>query len=166
LAINDGDQGESGGALVEFALTLPIMAMLILSAAELGMVAYASIQVTNASRAAAQYGAQNTSSAADTTGMQRAAANEASLVSGLTTTVSVSGICSSGNACTGNDNGSGPTCLNTDCQTNVNDHIETILTVTSSASFSPAARLNISGVGVLPSSFNLKHVTVQKCLNC
>jgi Flp pilus assembly protein TadG len=152
---------EDGGAIVEFALTMPFLILLLLGAVELSRVAFAAIQITNASRAAAQYGAQNTNSAADSTGMATAATNEATGLTGVSTVVSVSGICSSGAVCTGVNNGSGPTCVNTDCQTNAGDHIETVLTVTSSVSFSPGIRIS-----AIPSSFTLSHTTVQKCLNC
>ena len=49
--------GESGGALVETALTMPLLVILVLGAVELARVAYAAIEVSNAARAAVSYGA-------------------------------------------------------------------------------------------------------------
>lgn len=68
---------QSGHALVELAMTLPIMVALLIGAAELGMVSYTAIEVANAAKAAVQYGAQNSTTAADTTGMKTAAINDA-----------------------------------------------------------------------------------------
>ena len=166
--IKKWQRNERGGALVEFALTMPVLILLLAGSVELARITYTAIQITNASRAAAQYGAQNSSSASDydnssaqNAGIQRAAANEASGLSGVTTTVVVSGMCSSGAACTGASSSAGPTCKNTDCQTNSGDHIETLLHVTSSITFSPGIQIK-----ALPTSFTLQHTTVQKCLNC
>ncbi|WP_348262791.1 TadE/TadG family type IV pilus assembly protein [Telmatobacter sp. DSM 110680] len=159
---------DSGGALVEFALTMPVLTLLLAGSVELARIAYTSIEITNASRAAAQYGAQNSTTAADydnssaqNGGIQKAAAIEASGLNGVTTTVLISGMCSSGASCTGTSNAAGPTCKNTDCQTNSGDHIETILNVTSSITFSPGIQIK-----ALPTTFTLSHTTVQKCLNC
>ena len=49
--------GETGSALVETALTFPVLIMMLLGAVELGEVAYASIETSNAARAGAQYAA-------------------------------------------------------------------------------------------------------------
>lgn len=68
---------QSGQALIELALTLPILVALLIGAAELAQVSYVAIEVANAAKAAAQYGAQNVTTAADTTGMQTAAINDA-----------------------------------------------------------------------------------------
>ncbi len=51
--------GETGGALVETALTLPLLVTLTLGSVELARVAYTSIEVANAAKAAVSYGAQN-----------------------------------------------------------------------------------------------------------
>ncbi|SRR6266568_9160261 len=118
-------RSETGGALVETALTLPVLVTLLLGSVEFARVAYASIEVANAAKAAVSYGAQTITTEADTTGIQTVAANDASDLTGLTTTASTSFICSDNSASTG---------LNTDC---TGSQIETILTVTTSASYSP-----------------------------
>ena len=71
-------KNESGQALVEAAISLPLMLALLLGVAEVGKMIYCSIEVTNAARAATQYAAMNggaftTSGALDTTGMLVAA---------------------------------------------------------------------------------------------
>jgi Flp pilus assembly protein TadG len=50
---------ESGQALVELALMMPIMMLLLVGALALARVAYAAIEVSNAAKAAVQYGASS-----------------------------------------------------------------------------------------------------------
>lgn len=77
-------RGEGGQALVETALTLPMLALMLLGAFEFSRVAYAAIEVTNAARAAAQYGAMNGGGFLDTDGMLAAAnADAGNLNNGL-----------------------------------------------------------------------------------
>jgi Flp pilus assembly protein TadG len=144
---------EEGGPLVETALTLPVLITLLLGAVELARVAYTSIECTNAARAGASYGMQSATTESDTTGIQTVAASDAAeIAGGLSTTVATSGICSDGTACTG----AGNSCQNTDCSTS---QIETILTVTTTATVSPMVR--IPG---LPSTYTVHGTAVQKVL--
>ena len=77
-------RGEGAQALTETALTLPMLALMLLGAFEFSRVAYAAIEVTNAARAAAQYGAMNGGGFLDTSGMLAAAkADAGNLNSGL-----------------------------------------------------------------------------------
>ena len=145
-------RSSEGQALVEVSLTTPFLAMVLLGSVEIARVAYSSIQVANAAKAAVQYGAQSTATASDLTGIKTAASNDASEVSGLTTTVSISGICSNGNACSG----TGGTCLPTDCS---GAHIEEVLTVDTSATVTPSIYLPGNH------SFQLHGHATQKVLN-
>jgi Flp pilus assembly protein TadG len=82
---------QAGHALVELALGLTfILVPLLLGSAELARVSFVAIEVANAAKAAAQYGAQNSTTAADTAGMQTAASNDAPTLSGLHTNVTLS----------------------------------------------------------------------------
>jgi Flp pilus assembly protein TadG len=73
------------------ALCLPILLLLLLGAIEFGRFAYLAIELSNAAKAAAQYGAQNSITGADVTGMQAVAAQDAPEVTaqctGFTTTI-------------------------------------------------------------------------------
>lgn len=69
--------GDSGQALIETALTLPLLLLMLLGAFEFGRCVYASIEITNAAKAAAQYGAQNSTTAADINGMKLVAMQDA-----------------------------------------------------------------------------------------
>lgn len=77
---------ESGTSLVEFAIVLPFLALLLIGLIDFGRYTYDSILAANAARAGVQYGAQNLQKAADTAGMQAAAAADAQNLTGLTAT--------------------------------------------------------------------------------
>jgi Flp pilus assembly protein TadG len=140
--------GEAGGALIETAVTVPLLFILILGAVETAQVAYASIEVANAAKAAVAYGAQTGGTAGDTAGITYAATHDAANIPSLTvTSTSISYICSDGSASTG---------LSTDC---ANSHIEEILTVTTQATLSSV--IHLPG---LPTSYTLHGQASEKCL--
>jgi len=66
----------AGQSLVEFVLIVPLLVILLVGAIEIGRAAYYAIAVTNASRAAVQYGAQNTATAAKTILIKQAAVDD------------------------------------------------------------------------------------------
>jgi Flp pilus assembly protein TadG len=145
-----GTRAEAGGSLVELALTLPILVLLVLGAAELGWVTYASDEVANAARAGVSYGCQTSATAGDITGIQNTAAADAPDIPLGTTTVTTSCICSNGSAAVGGC-GSPTACPGSE--------IETILTVQTQASVTPLIR--IPG---FPTSLTLHGQAVQKVL--
>lgn len=140
---------EAGQAVVEFALVMPLLALLLMGGAELARLAHAAIEVSNAAKAAVQYGAQNRATAGDTAGMLTAARNDASGqgLSGLTLSASTSCTCSDGTA---------STCKSTDCS---GSHIEAILTVNTQATFDPV--IHLPG---LPTTYTLTGHATQKVL--
>ena len=87
---------DNGQALIELALVLPIFVLLLLGAADLGRLAYASIEVSNAAHAGIQYGAQNHNTAMDINGMKQAAINDGSNIATLQATATNFCICSDG----------------------------------------------------------------------
>lgn len=137
----------SGQALLEAALTLSVLSLLLLGTVEFGKVAYASIEVTRAAKAGVQYGDASTTTATDATGIANAAASEASDISGLTTTSSVSCSCA---------NGGVSTCLNTDCSSST---IVVTLTVRTSVTYDPG--IHLPG---LPATYTLHGLAVQQVL--
>jgi Flp pilus assembly protein TadG len=100
---------ESGQSLAELALLLPVLLITVMGIIEISRVGYFSMEVANAARAGVQYGAQNSATASDSTGMQTAAMNDAANISGLTATGSHSCKCSDGSstACLSNTCSSG-----------------------------------------------------------
>jgi Flp pilus assembly protein TadG len=140
-------ESDSGSALIELGLSVPLFAGLLLGSVELARTVYASIEVANAAKAAVQYGVQTSVTATDTTGIKLAAANEAYDLSGLSTTVSTSCVCSDGSA---------STCLNTDCSSS---QIEQVLSVRTQVSIDPL----IHAPG-LPTSYTMTGRAIQKVL--
>jgi Flp pilus assembly protein TadG len=139
--------GDQGGALVEMALTIPLLLALLLGAAEFGMASYAAVEVENAAMAGVQYGTSSPNASGDITGIQNAAANDAANITLGTTTVSHTCICA---------NGTTSTCLPTDC---TGSHPETILKVQTQTTFTPG--INVPG---FPTSFTIYGQAVQKVL--
>jgi Flp pilus assembly protein TadG len=75
--INSFSACESGNALVELAISLPLFLVLILGTAEIANLAWASVQINNAARAGAAYASLSRINAADGANIQLAAQNEA-----------------------------------------------------------------------------------------
>lgn len=92
-----------GQAFVELALILPLCLLLLVGAAELGRLAYASIEVSNAARAGVAYGAQSHITASDIAGIQLAATQDAPDVSSLSATATISCTCTDGTTITCSD---------------------------------------------------------------
>ena len=78
-------------SLVEFALTLPLLSLLLLGTVDLGRVFKLYVTITNASREGARYGIQNP---ADTPGIQAHAIQEASSSGVLLTPSDITVACS------------------------------------------------------------------------
>jgi hypothetical protein len=75
-------RGNSGQALAETAFSLPLLLVMLLGAFELARTAYIATEVTNAARAAAQYGAMNGGGFLDSSGMLAAANGDAGNLGG------------------------------------------------------------------------------------
>jgi Flp pilus assembly protein TadG len=102
-------RSDSGSALAEIALVLPMLVLVLLGLIEVGRFGNYTILVGNAARAGVQYGAQNTVTAADITGMQNSAKSDGQNLTGLNATATTFCKCADGSA---------STCLATDCPTN------------------------------------------------
>ena len=147
--------GDAGQSLVEVALTVPLLLLLLMGGAEFASLGYAAIEVSNAAKAAVQYGAEESAYTVDTTGMQNAVNNEVTLVPGLasvtlsnaTTTLA----CSNGTV-PADGNAGGPY-LNTDC---ASSHAMETLAVTTTATFTSWAVVNpLLKACNISTSFNL-----------
>jgi Flp pilus assembly protein TadG len=109
---------QSGQALVELGLLLPMLVLLLLGVVELGRYSYVGILVANAARAGTAYGTQTLSQSVDTIGITTAARNDFKTngqnPTNLAVTSTVSCGCDSGgtvttSACTGV--GAGTSCV-------------------------------------------------------
>jgi Flp pilus assembly protein TadG len=79
--------GERGAAMAELAIIAPLLMLLLLGMVEAGRSSELALAVAGAARAGVQYGSRNTTTAADTAGMQTAATNDAN-VAGVTAVAS------------------------------------------------------------------------------
>jgi Flp pilus assembly protein TadG len=86
---------DKGQAFVELALVLPIFILLLVGAVEVGRLAYASIEVSNAARAGVAYAARNHTTAKDSPNIQLAASMDAPNITTLTATPTYSCSCES-----------------------------------------------------------------------
>jgi Flp pilus assembly protein TadG len=152
-------RNESGQAIVELALTMPVLIALLGGAVELARVAYAAIEVSNAARAGAQFGGQGLFYAQDSTGIQTTAQNDANDIysinnANFTATSSLATICSDGSATSPATYTAGttPTCSGS-------LSVEYILTVKTSDTFDPI--IHFPG---LPTSYTVRGLAVQKVL--
>lgn len=143
--------GESGQALIETAITVSMLMILLIGAAEIGRIAWAAIQVTTASKAAVQYGDQGRQYAADTKGIQIAGAAAAPGLPNLNVTPVVSCVCGNSSAAV--------SCTNSVCPSN-GSFIEVLLTVNTSTTFDPL--IHLPG---LPKTFTIQHQAIQKILS-
>lgn len=93
-----GARREDAQSLVELAFLLPLFLVILLGSAEFARFAWASVLTSNAARAGASWGAISPGNAADTTGIEAAAAADGANLTGLTTaTPTISCVCSNGN---------------------------------------------------------------------
>ena len=145
---------EAGQSLVELALTVPVLLLLLLGAAELARVAYAAIEVSNAAEAAVRYGAQNSSTAdpENWPAIQATAATDAANLPLTSVTPAIECGCS-------NDSLSGQSCTGFTIANCPGSHPVETLTVTTTANFDPL--IHIPG---LPKSFTLTGRAIQKVL--
>ena len=87
---------EEGSALVELALSMPVLLIMLLGAAEFARLAYASIEVVNAAHAAAMYASSSHAALSDSGGITNAAGTDGANMTGSNaiSVTSVSTACS------------------------------------------------------------------------
>jgi Flp pilus assembly protein TadG len=151
---------QSGGALVETALTAPVLLLMVLGLVEFGRVGYIAVQTSNAARAAVSYGSQNQITASDTNGMQLAAQTEASGLASQNVNLSVNAV---GNcSCSSPDTSTTPFACSGASTALCPDpsFVEQTLNVTVTATFDP-----IIHAGNFPGTFSITGRALQKRLN-
>jgi Flp pilus assembly protein TadG len=90
--------GNRGSALVELALTFPLMLILLAGVLDYGRALTKATAIANAARIGAQYGSSSASKTTDAAGIQAAAINSAPSFSGLTVTSAQICQCSGGSS--------------------------------------------------------------------
>jgi Flp pilus assembly protein TadG len=142
-----------GQSAVELAIVAPVLFTVLLAVGDYGRVFFHAIEVADAARAGAQYGAQHLTNAVDTTGISNAAQDDASQISGLG--VSSSTYCT----CTGSS--AVVTCGPTACTSPSTQ--KTFLKVTATATFNTSFKWGITIGGTymgLPTSTPLTSTSV------
>jgi Flp pilus assembly protein TadG len=149
---------EEGQALVETALSMSLLFLMVLGAVEFGRLAYFTIEVNNAAKAAAQYAAQNPATAADLTGMLTAAQNEYSTPASISL---VSPTAASGYACSCASSGTSVSCSNNSLTSPPcpGSYMEVTVTVETQVTYTPG--IHVPG---FPVSFPIYGVAKQKVL--
>ena len=89
-----------GQSLVELALLMPALILLLAGTAEVGLIAYSSIEVSNAALAGVSYGAQSHTTASDSANILLAATQDAPNLTNLSATTTLACTCSDGTAIT------------------------------------------------------------------
>ena len=150
-----------GAALVELALTTPLFLLLMMGSLEIGRVAYYAVEVENAARAGASFGAVNVQNANTTASVQQAAKNDAPDVSNLIV-VSPGQVCvcetitTATNSPAFNPTSGTISCTNTaitSCTANSSSSLQNVIsyiTVSTSANIDPL--IHVPG---LPDTYNL-----------
>jgi Flp pilus assembly protein TadG len=77
---------EAGSVLVEVAIMLPFLILLVLGAVDFSRVFFAAIELNNAVRAGAEYGARTTATATNTANIQSTVTGDAANLSGVVAT--------------------------------------------------------------------------------
>jgi len=100
-----GIKSESGQAMIELAIILPVAVSLLIGIAEIGRYANESIMVSHAARAGVQYAAQNRVTASSDAQIIQAAKNDAPSLTSMTVTPSHFCTCADGTSstCHGSD---------------------------------------------------------------
>jgi Flp pilus assembly protein TadG len=75
-----------GSAIVEFALTAPLLLLLTAGVLDFAMLIRTAASVADAARAGAQYGSRSTAAASDTAGIRSAALDASPGIAGMTVT--------------------------------------------------------------------------------
>jgi Flp pilus assembly protein TadG len=147
-----------GSALVELALSLPVLLIMLLGAAEFARVGYAAIEVVNAAHAAAMYASSSHAALSDSGGITNAATNDSQNL-GVSNAIQVTSVST---ACTCSDTSVTPSSCS-DNKTCFNSHAAmiTAVTVKTKSTFSPVVRIPGSGA----TSFNLYGKSTQVVSN-
>jgi Flp pilus assembly protein TadG len=90
MKMNTDQQG--GQALIELAISLPLLFLLLLGAAEFGRLAYMAIEVADAAKAAAQFAALDETTMQDTAGILVTAQNNAPYVTNFCTSFTATAV--------------------------------------------------------------------------
>ena len=152
-----GAREEEGSALVELALSLPVLLIMLLGAGEFARLAYASIEVVNAAHTAAVYASSSHAALGDSPGITNAAGTDSGNLTG-SNAVQVTSVST---ACSCSDSSVSPkSCSDNSTCFDAHAAMITAVTVQTKSTFSPLIRIPGSAV-----SFNLYGNSTQVVSN-
>ena len=146
--------GEQGSALVELAVSLPLLTLMLLGAAEFAQFAYVSIETLNAAHAGAVYAATSHGHVSDSTGITNAAKGDAGNLVGMISVTSVNSTCTCSDGTNLANCSDNSTCLAS------NTSMITAVTVKTQSTFKPLIRIPGGA-----STFTLKGTSTQVVTN-
>jgi Flp pilus assembly protein TadG len=153
---------EEGSALVELALSLPVLLLILLGAAEFARCAYAAIEVVNAAHAAAIYAASSAAASGDSGGITNAATADAGNLFG-SNAISVTSVTPS---CTCANTAYTPSsCSDNQTCYSHNTAMVTAITVQTQATYHPLIVANVGGLAGIPSQFTMTGQSTQVVSN-
>jgi Flp pilus assembly protein TadG len=147
----------AGAALVELVVSMPVLIVLLVGTSDFARAFYMSIELTNAARAGAQYGAYNQTQSSDTAKMRATATAAAPNISGMLPPVA-SRLCQcADDAGVFSPLAGGMTCLSPPAVSCPGLHRVMTVTVTTSATFSTiAGNVGIPGSLVITRTATLR----------
>lgn len=148
-------RNQSGSALVELAISLPVLLLLFFGTTDFARAIYLAHELNNAARAGAQFGAQSLNASSDTVGIQNTVNGASPNVSPLSSVVSLpSCYCATDAAVLG----SAVACTTTTCASG--QHLSVFVTVTTTKTFN-----RITPFPGIPSSFLITRVARMRVVN-
>ena len=148
---------DSGQAIIETALILPVMLLLMLGAFDAGRAAYVAIELESAARAAAAYGSRNAITAADTAGMQAVAEEDAPELN-----LTASNVAITDNTCACVVSGTAGAASTGACTATCGGYIVNYLNIQTSQSYTPLFSAVLTYT-IMP-TFTLKGNAIQEVL--
>jgi Flp pilus assembly protein TadG len=140
-ALRDTLASDSGQALIETALCMPVLALFLAGAIDLGRFAQFDMTLASAAHAGAQYGSQNTTTAASISGMESAATADSSTVTATATSYYK---CADGSQPSASPSLTMAGTASTTCSAN---HLLLYVSVTTTATFTPLFLFFMRGNG-------------------
>ena len=116
------EAGRRGQSVIEIALMIPVLIALLVVVSDFARVFYTYIEVGDAARSGAQYGAQNRVTAANYATMQQTAINAAPDLTGMTAVAT--------SFCTCSDGGGNVPCAASGCVTTIHVYVQVTTNLT------------------------------------
>ena len=153
-------RSEAGAALVELAIALPFLVLVFAATIDFGRIFYASIALTNAARAGAQYGAHNAAQSGDTATMQTRATGASPNLTGVTAVATRLCECATDAGTIPFSATSPPNTCDSSTACSSTTHLVVTVTVTVSKTFTTI----MSGVPGIPGSVSLSRTATMRVM--